>query len=240
MRIAVCCDVPKYVKRIKKYTERWSLGRGIQIQLVAFRNGEEVLFGLEAEGDFSAVFMDIRLYETHVIEEAVRIREQNPQASIVLISQRRQYPDEMSRLYPYQYINKPIREQEIYEVLDKVVDEQRTTFETFSFQYNRMNHNITLRQVLYFVSDRRKIWIMMDDGRKLVFYGKMDLLEKRLSDYNHYFVRTHQSYLVNERQIESFLNDQIQMRNGELLPVSRKKRNHVRQRCMKLWQLALS
>lgn len=240
MRIAVCCDVPKYVERLKKYIERWSLGRGIQIQSAAFQNGEEVLFGLEAEGDFSAIFLDIQLYGMHVIEEAVRIREQNPQASIVFLSPYREYPDEMSRLYPFQYINKPIREQEIYEALDKVLEEQRTTFETFSFQYNRMNHNITLRQVLYFVSDRRKIWIMMDNGRKLVFYGKMDLLEKRLSEYNHFFVRIHQSYLVNERQIESFYNSQIQMRDGELLSVSRKKRNYVRQRCMKLWQLALS
>lgn len=234
MRIAVCADVPVYVEQLKKYIERWSAGRGIHVQLATFQNGEEVLFDLEAEGDFSAVFIDIRLYRMDGIEAAVRIREQNPQTSIVFVSQYREYFNEMSRIYPFQYIKKPVTKQEIYIVLDKILEEQKIFYETFGFKYNRITYHITLWQVIYFVSDRRKIRVVMEDSKELIFYGKLNLLEKELSTYNHYFVRIHQSYLVNERQIESCFHNRIRMRNGEQLPVSREKKNIVKQLCMKL------
>ena len=40
--------------------------------------------------------------------------------------------------------------------------------------------------------------------RQYVFYQSMNMLEEELSLCNHNFVRTHQSYLVNARQIEQF------------------------------------
>lgn len=234
MRIAVCDDVPVYVEQLKKYIERWSAGRGIHVQLATFQNGEEVLFDLEAEGDFSAVFMDILFYGMDGIEAAVRIREQNPQTSIVFISQYREYFNEMFRIYPFQYIEKPVTKQEIYKVLDKILEEQRISYETFGFRYNRITYNIALWQVIYFVSDRRRIRVVMEDGKELIFYGKLDSLEKKLSTYNHYFVRIHQSYLVNERQMETCFHNRIRMRNGDLLPVSREKKNFVKELCMEL------
>ena len=68
----------------------------------------------------------------------------------------------------------------------------------------------------------------------MIFYEKLDELEKKLSAYNHHFLRIHQSYLVNERQIEEFSPDQVKMRGGKMLSVSREKRSRVRQFCMGL------
>ena len=234
MRIAVCDDVPVYVEQLKRYIERWSAVRGVKARLTAFKNGEEVLFDLETEGDFAAVFMDVRLYGMDGMEVAARIREQNPRVSIVFISQYREFFHDMFRVYPFQYIEKPITQQKVYEALDKILDEQRFSYESFSFRYNRKTYNISLCQVLYFVSDRRRIRIIMEDGREMIFYEKLDELEKKLSAYNHHFLRIHQSYLVNERQIEEFSPDQVKMRGGKMLSVSREKRSRVRQFCMGL------
>lgn len=234
MRIAVCDDVPVYVEQLKRHIKRWSAKRGIQARLTTFKNGEEVLFDLETEGDFAAVFMDVRLYGMNGMEAAARIREQNPQVSIVFVSEYREFFHEMFRVYPFQYIEKPITEQKVFEALDKILEEQRFSYESFSFRYNRRTYNISLFQVLYFVSDRRRIRILMEDGRELIFYGKLDELEMKLSAYNHHFLRIHQSYLVNERQIEQFFPDQVKMKGGKILSISREKRSRVRQFCMEL------
>lgn len=234
LRIAVCDDIPVYVDQLKEYIGRWSAWRGLQVQLATFQNGEEVLFDLEAQGDFNAVFMDVRLLGIDGMEAAARIREQSPQASIIFVSQYREYFDGMFRVYPFQYIEKPVSKQEVFEALDKVLEEQRVSYETFSFRYNRMTYNITLREVLYFASDKRMIRIAMEGGRELVFYEKMDALEKKLSAYDHRFLRIHQSYLVNEQQIEQYLPAEVRLRNGEILPISREKRAYVRQFCMEL------
>lgn len=236
MRVAVCDDVPIHAEQLKQYIREWVAGKDFRIRLTTFKNGEEVLFDLEMEGDFVVVFMDVRLDGMSGIETAVRMREQNSQASIVFVSQYREYFDEMSRVYPFRFIGKPITRQRVYEVLDAVLREQKDSNGGFVFRYKRRTYNISLWQVSYFVSDRRRIRILMEDGRELFFYEKLDVLEERLSAYNHRFIRIHQSYLVNEQQIDSFFSDQVKIRNGDMLPISRKKRRHVRQFCMELWR----
>lgn len=234
MRIAICDNVPVYVEQMKKYIERWSTRRGFPVQLTTFQNGEEVLFALESEGNFTAVFMGSRIWGINGMEIAVQIRELAPQVSIVFVSRHCKYLNEISQVYPSQYIEKPVLKQKIFEALDNILKEQRGSFESFDFRYKRMTYSISLWQVLYFVSDKRRILIFTEDGKELIFYEKMDVLEEKISVYNHYFLRIHQSYLVNERQIEQVFSNQVRLRNGEMLPVSREKKSQVRSFCMKL------
>ena len=59
IRIGVCDDVQCYVDRLADHINDWADLRNIDVQLLKFRSGEEVLFDLEKQGDFAAVFMDI-------------------------------------------------------------------------------------------------------------------------------------------------------------------------------------
>jgi len=204
--------------------------------LSTFQNGEEVLFDLEEEGDFSAVFIDVCLSGMEGMEAVARIRKRSPQASMIFVSKCREFFDGMSRVYPFQFIEKPVSKQEVFEALDIVLREQKVTYEAFIFRYNRMTYNITLRKVLYFVSDKRRIRISLEGGRELVFYGKMDVLEKKISAYNHKFIRIHQSYLVNKQQIEQYLPAEVKLYDGRALPISREKRAYVRQISLELLQ----
>ena len=120
------------------------------------------------------------------------------------------------------------------QVLDQIIEEQEFFNESFAFRYNRITFNIDLKRVIYFASEKRRIRILMEDGREHVFYEKLDELEEMLSGYNHHFLRIHKSYLVNERQIEQYHSKNVVMRNGDVLAVSREKRSMVCQLHMKL------
>lgn len=225
MRIAVCDDILICVERLAEDIEAWSCLRRLNVQLEKFRNGEELLFAQEAAGDFAAVFIDIEMQGIDGMETAARLRERNRFVSIVFVSQYEQYFKQMFRVYPFQYIEKPVSRQKVYDVLDQIVEEHRISFESFVFKYNRRTFNIALWEVLYFVSERRIIRIRMENGREYVFYEKLDVLEKALTDYNNHFVRIHKSYLVNGRQIEQCLPGYVMMRNGDVLPVSRDRKS---------------
>lgn len=234
IRIAICDDVSWYVEALAESITDWADVRKINVKLEKFRSGEEVLFDLEEKGDFVAVLIDIELEGINGLETALRLRAENGLVSIVFVSQYEQYFKELFQVYPYQFLEKPISRQKLYDVLDKVVKEQKIYYESFSFRYNRITFNIDLKHVLYFTSERRMIRILMEDRREHVFYGKLDELEGQLSGYNHHFMRIHQSYLVNERQIEEYHYKRIVMRNGDVLTVSRKMRNMVARRHMDL------
>lgn len=227
IRVGVCDDVQIYVEALSGCIEDWAEIRNVHVQLEKFRSGEEVLLDLEQQGDFAAVFLDIEMNGINGIKTAVKLREKNRLVSIVFVSGYEQYFKEMFKVYPFLFIEKPISGQKVFQVLDQIVEEQMLFNESFTFRYNRTTFNIDLRRVLYFASEKRMIRVLMEDGREHVFYEKLDELEKILEEYNHHFVRIHQSFLVNERQIEQYHSRSIVMRNGDVLAVSRDKRNMI-------------
>lgn len=223
-RIAVCDDIPVYVEELAAGIETWAGQRHLNVHLERFFSGEEVLLNQEAAGDFTAVFMDIELEGMDGMKAAVKLRERNRFVSIVFVSQYEQYLKQMFQVYPFQYIEKPVLRQKVYKVLDQIMEEHKLFYESFIFQYNRRIFNITLWDVLYFASERRIIKILMESGREYVFYEKLDSLERTLMDYSNHFIRIHQSYLVNGRQIEQCFPRQVMMRNGDVLPISRERK----------------
>lgn len=229
LRIAVCDDVPVFVEILSERIESWAKDRYRNIQLKKFFSGEELLMEMEEKGDFTAVFIDIELGRMSGIETARRMKEKSRLTSIVFVSQHQSYFRQMFRFYPFQYIEKPISEQRVHEVLDQIMEIHRCLYETYSFVHNRVSFRITLREVLYFTSERRMIRTHMVDGREFVHYEKLNELEKKLTEFSNRFIRIHQSYLVNTGQIEQFHRKYVMMCNLELLPISRKQRKTMEQ-----------
>lgn len=229
LRIAVCDDMSVCLEKLAGDIEIWAGQRRFNVQLEKFTSGEEVLFEQETAGDFAAVFMDIELAGIDGMETALKLREKNRLTSIVFVSQYEQYFKQMFRLYPVQYLEKPVARRKVFEVLDQIVEEHKLFYESFFFKYNRRTFNIPLYRVLYFVSERRLIRILMEDGREYVFYEKMDSLERFLTDYSSRFIRIHQSYLVNSRQIEQYFPRHVTLCNGDVLPISRDKKEEIMQ-----------
>lgn len=60
------------------------------------------------------------------------------------------------------------------------------------------------------------------------FYGKMNDLEKKLSESSNRFIRIHQSYLVNFDYIRSMNFTSITMHDGKILQISEERQKNVR------------
>ncbi len=228
LRIAVCDDIPVFVEELAKYIEMWAKVRQIDVRIQKFSSGEDVLFEQEEEGDFAAIFMDIELSGINGMEAAVRIREKNNLVSVVFVSQYEQYFKQAVQIYPSQYVEKPIYRQKIFEVLDQIMKEQKSVYETFTFRYNRAYINITLGEVLYFVSEKRRVRVLMENGEKYVFYERLNEVEREVTGANSFFCRIHQSYLINGRLVKEFHPGYVIMRNNDRLPISRFRRDKVR------------
>ena len=66
------------------------------------------------------------------------------------------------------------------------------------------------------------------DEMEYRFYGKMNDVEKQLSDSNVRFIRIHQSYLVNFDYIKSMNFTNVTMSDGAMLQISEDKQKKVR------------
>ena len=227
VRIAICDDRNYYVERLSAMIRHWAMEKRLKLQLEAFQSGEEVLWAAEEGGSYQAVFMDIELTGISGIEAAAGLRKLHRYMSVVFISQYDTYFRQMFEVYPCYYLEKPIPEKKLFEILDRIMEEHRYVYAMYGFRYKRRNRQIFLRKVLYFTSEMRRIRIVMEDGREYVFYMKLDTVEQQLADYEVDFIRIHKSFLVNSRQVEQFYADHVMMSNGERLSVSRGRRENV-------------
>lgn len=227
LRIAICDDVAVLGERIMRTVESWARRRQLNVQLKQFLSGEELLADMEETGYFDIVFMDIELgVGMDGITAAAKIKEQYAHICLIFLSQY-DYYKKAYQVHPFHYLDKGASSRKITECLDQAVESYRYLNEIFVFRFGGIRYSILLQDVLYFVSDKRVIHVYAAGGKEFVFYGKMDKLEQELLSYRTQFIRIHQSFLVNSRQVEQCHSHFLTMRNKERLPISVNKRNAV-------------
>lgn len=230
LRIAICDDIAAYGEWLAKIVEKWAIQRHLNIQLKKFVSGEELLADMEATGYFDIVLMDIALNGgMDGVTVATKIKEIHEHFCLIFISQYDNYYKEVFPIHPFQYLEKPTSENKLIENLDQAVRSYRYLHELYVFRFKGMTYSIQLREVLYFVSDKRVISICMENGERYMFYEKLDQLEKQLEQYSCRFLRIHKSYLVNSRQVQQFHSKYVIMRNKDKLPISMDKKNDIMQ-----------
>lgn len=85
--------------------------------------------------------------------------------------------------------------------------------------------------MVYFESRNRVVYIFLRDGSVAHFYGKLSVVEKELADSRRYFLRIHQSFLVNYDYITkmNFFHVTISMNRKEIeLKISEDRQKEVR------------
>ena len=223
--IALCVRTHDYGEILKERISKWGLQRQLNYQINVFLTGEELLADIELTGYYDIVLTDIRLRgRLSGIETALRIRQIYDYFCLIFMSGEDDFDNEVLRLCPFQYLEKPIDKRCLVESLTQAVERYRLNHDISAFRYKGMGYCIRLSEVLYFVSDKRVIHILMENGRKYMFYGKLDELEKELFGYSSRFFRIHQSYLINGSQVEQYHSRFVVMRNREKIPIARGKR----------------
>lgn len=232
LRIAVCDEIFLDAQMLTAMVKEWGRERRLNICVETFYNGEEVLWELENSGGFHAVFLDVGMSGMGGVETAVRLRQSERYVNIIFLSRCGNYFRQMFEVYPCYYIEKPVAEKRVAEILDRTVDEHRYRYAGYYFRYKRRNYHILLRKVLYFSSEKRRIRIVMEDGREYFFYKKLDAVEQQLADYEIEFIRIHKSFLVNSGQVEQFCFNYVMLHNGERVAVSQEYRGTIKHFCM--------
>lgn len=96
----------------------------------------------------------------------------------------------------------------------------------FRYSYQRMNHKVLIRDILYFESNKRKVFIVMEENT-FELYGKLNDIENSLKACKVSFLRVHQSFLVNYKHIKGQSYDFVLMDNGKKISISEDRRKMI-------------
>ncbi|WP_313530475.1 LytR/AlgR family response regulator transcription factor [Anaerotignum sp.] len=231
-KVAICDDNEVVCSEIEKEIIEFFATESIQYDIDVFYSGEELIASLREEEKYDLIFLDIELDEINGIMVGRFIREElmDDITQISFISAQTSYALELFQVRPIHFLVKPVARSQVFQVLEKTLHLQGRQTKFLCYKSERTEKKVPYRDILYFSSEGKKIFIHTRQGDDC-FYDKLCNLTIPATD----FVRIHKSYIINRQYVVQFKFDRVLLSNSEELPISRMYRKDVRKQ-LSLWQ----
>ncbi|MBR1701681.1 MAG: response regulator transcription factor [Lachnospiraceae bacterium] len=233
LRIGICEDITQELQQLENIVAAVLAELSLNADVCCFRSGEELLYELEESGSMDILFLDIQMNGLNGVETARAIRQRDNRAVMIFVSAYDQYCKELIEVQPFAFIDKPVSEDRVRQVLDHVMAVCFSMKEGYRFSYRKMQYNIPLSEIRFFQSDKRVVRISTSGKggieEEYVFYEKLEKVEKAIAQSGIRFLRVRKSFLVNPRYIVTYGANGIVLDNGLKVEISRNYKESVKQ-----------
>ena len=215
MKIGLCEDNATHSKLIRQMLFKWGKKHGVHLDVSTFPNAESFLFQLPNETPFDLLLLDIQMGQMNGMELAKTLRGQKNEVPIIFLTALMDYVFEGYDVGAVHYLLKPIREQSFWDCLDAATKKMENSPVAMLIVDKR---KFRQNDILYAESDSHYVNIHLLDETvttKMNFRDFTNLLEQKM------FMQCHRSYIVNLAAVERLSRNEIQLDNGERIPLSR-------------------
>ena len=227
-KIAVCDDVASVCNELKIMI--MDMKNDLickEITIDTFYSGEALIDNIKEENLYDLIFLDIELGKINGVEVGHIIREQMEDyvTKIIYISSKDIYDRQLFDVQPLHFLKKPIDSKKVFDDIQlamKISEKENRNFEFKSF---RNTIKVPYRDILYFESRGRKVFLM-GTKNNYIFYGNINSLEEVLPKF---FIYPNRSYFVNYEFVTCFKFEELIMTDGSIIPISRNKRKEIRE-----------
>ena len=120
MRICLVDDDSTQLKYFKLIIGKWANLKNTNVEIAFYLSAEEMLFENPQSYPFDMIILDIQMEKISGIQLAKRIRETDKSVILAFVSGIADYVFEGYEVQAIRYILKPIKQEQIFELLDLV------------------------------------------------------------------------------------------------------------------------
>lgn len=228
LSIAICDDDEKLCFEIENMLIKHAKEVTLLIKTEVFFSGQEFYNSLKNGDYFDMVYLDIEMSPVDGVEIGLKIRDElkNNSIQIIYISSHIEHALRLFSVRPKNFLIKPLDSEKIIGAVDQCITLTAGIVKTFEFNVDHEVHKVLVSDIIYFSSDDRLVNIYMENREPLTFYGSLGTIFEE-NQFPH-FIRIHRSFLVNYDKIAVIFNDDVQMMNKDILPLSRKKKRELK------------
>lgn len=228
-RIAVCDDDPVFLEETTNLILNYQFEKDMNLTLSPFKSSKNLLTNFRHANDYHIVFLDIEMPEPNGIELASIIRSSiDRHVFIVFVSSYPEYMHDSFKVHPYNYLQKPVSKETLFEVLDEIrldMDDNNCylTIDAIDNTSTAVNFN----DILYIetIDSKKNLLQFCLTDKKLTAKGTLKEWTKKLEQFP--FQKCHNSFLVNIAHIHFFSGSELTMDNLDTLPLSRRMRKEL-------------
>lgn len=226
MRIAVCDDEEQEISRIGKLIAEYQASREQVIDCRYFTNGTDFLCEFKG-GEYDLVVMDVLMPGVGGIQAAQELRELDRNVRLIFVSASPEFAVESYRVGAYYYLLKPLDSEPFFTLLDKIGAElSGQTEQGFIVKSREGVVQIAFARLVYVEVMNKTVFFYLADGKVCEATATLADFEGKLLQRPD-FLKTHRSYLVNLRYMQSIDGSSVMMKNGHSVPISRGRRSEV-------------
>ncbi|MBE5856840.1 MAG: response regulator transcription factor [Lachnospiraceae bacterium] len=225
--IAICDDDLVFASGIETLVIRTARERCTEVSTDVYSDGNDLWKGIAAGSKYDIIYLDIEMDCLNGIDVAKKIREKDNNVILIYVSSYENYFIDLFEVEPFRFIKKPIDVGIFKNYFVKACERVMQSDAYFEYQFNKVLCRELLKNIIFFESMGRTIFIHSTDGTA-TFYGKLNQVEKQLSESRIPFLRIHQSYLVNHRYIKNISFSCLTLAGGVKLQISEGRQRAIR------------
>lgn len=222
VNIAIIDDEKIQVELLEKYVQNWAREKNTRVTRVvtaAFYSAESFDFRFSMNKKYNILLLDIQMKGQNGIELAKEIRKEDDMVNIIFITGVTDYIQEGYDVSAINYLIKPIEEKKLYECLNRAILKIPKEEKTIIVDVGGEMHRIIQSEIIYIEAFSHFIDINTVRG-KYATRKSIGTIEKELDE--NIFVRCHRSYIVSLKYIKRIGNTELELDNGNIIPVSRR------------------
>lgn len=226
LNVAICDDDIHITGEMETIILKIARQMFVEIEIEVFWNGESLVETIEDRTCFDIIFLDIEMEKENGISAAKKIRSIDKNVLIIYVTSYENHMKESFTVRPFRFLLKPVNERVLQTCFKAAYEEINSGDYYFRYSFQRVNHKVAIRDILYFESNKRKITIVTEDGN-YELYGKLNEIEMCLKNCKSSFLRVHQSFLVNYKHVQSQAYNYVMMDNGKQISISEDRRKMI-------------
>ena len=226
IRVAICDDFPETVTQVNEYLVEYQQLRDVKLDIKSFYNAEE-LWEYLRRNPCDLIILDIELVEMNGVElgHLIRTELKDNIIKIVYISAKNCYDRQLFVVQPLNFLQKPIDKEKLFKMVDLTAELLSSRDRVFVFESKQGTFRMKFNDILYFESFDHYFKIETKSG-DYEFKSTLAEIMEQISDSR--FIQVHRSYIINYDNTSHIKYEEITMLNGDVISISRDRRNEVR------------
>lgn len=217
IKIAVCDDEQACIDDVCSLLKKY-FPEDAAYAVSCYSSGEELIKAMEVQ-PADILFMDIELAKLNGIDTVRQIKKIYRGCIVFFVTAHTSYITEIFRLGSFQFLKKPINEEDFAKDIKRAVQLYRRIHSKLEVRTEGAVRHVSIGDIVYIEVYRKQVKLVLRDG-EIEHYGNISAYEKRLSGYG--FAKSHKSFLVNLRCVGGVEGDEIIMSDGAgRIPLSR-------------------
>lgn len=226
MEILIVDDEAEVCEAIERYITKYSSNQsGLKdLHIKKFTSVPFMFTYLENGMRPDVIFMDIKLNKYNGIEVAAKMQNIDAAITVVFITGYIEYSKDIFDAKPFDFLVKPIRQVNIDKVMDKIVLNEQKKERSIMAVYEK--------DAIYFIDKKDIIYVeaalkyTMIHTTERVYKTKTIFRSIELETED-LLIKCHRSYMINPMRIKRIDNLEIELTNGDIVPISRPKKKEV-------------